>query len=258
MSKHFLIKSCLLFVLCLPLQGKAQYDSTVNSVRAEMPDTVDPSIMSDTAAEQNADELPVYQRRRVAASSVNELKADEWLQYHDSQAAPPKEAPWFIRILEALFHVISAGRYIIMGLLLLGLAYVIFRFMQSNGLSIFRKPAPKGGLPDVADESLQDAAEYEGKIKAAIAVGDTRQAIRWWYLYTLFQLSEKQLLVLLRDKTNNDYLREMRNSTHYKKFAALTLDYEYVWYGGFNVSEANFRSMNQEFRDFNNAIGKSW
>lgn len=258
MRKHFLIKSCLLFLLCLPLPGKAQYDSTVNAASAAVPDTIDPSIAGDTAAGQYVDEPFVYQRRQVATSSVNELKADEWLQYHDPQATPPREAPWFIRLLEMLFRIISAGRYIIMGLLLLGLAYIIFRFMQSNGLSIFRKPAPKGGLPDVADEPLQDAAEYEGKIKAAIAAGDTRQAIRWWYLYTLFQLSEKQLLVLLRDKTNNDYLREMKGSTHYKKFAALTLDYEYIWYGGFNVSEANFRSMNQEFRDFNNAIGKSW
>lgn len=258
MSKHLLIKSCLLFLLCLPLQGKAQYDSTVNAASAEVIDSAYTAGMNNAIPEENADELLVYQRRQVSTSSVNELKADEWLQYHDPQATPPKAAPWFIQLLETLFRIISAGRYIIMGLLLLGLAYLIFRFMQSNGLSIFRKPATKGGLPDVADESLQDAAEYEGKIKAAIAAGDTRQAIRWWYLYTLFQLSEKQLLVLLRDKTNNDYLREMRGSTHYKKFAALTLDYEYIWYGGFNISEANFRSMNQEFRDFNNAIGKSW
>lgn len=212
-------------------------------------------------AEDNGDEyqedLPVFELRTIPDSLVKELKDNKKLQYKDIVEPPPKRYPWLERFFRFLFSSISAIRFVIMLLLLAGLGFLVYLFMKNNGMSFFRKPQLIEGLTEVAEEDLHSAAEYEEKIRAAVAAGETRQAIRWWYLYTLFQLAGRELIVPGREKTNNDYLRSMRSSPLYKKFATLTLDYEYIWYGGFEVSPENFSTIHQEFRDFNNAIGKA-
>ena len=208
-----------------------------------------------TAAEEYEDETVYYERRHVSDSLVKVLKENKKLQYYDVKPEQPKHMPWLEKFLAAMFNSISAIRFVIMFLLIAGLGFLLYRYMKVNG--IFKKPKLIDGLTEIQEEELQSREEYEEKIKAAIAAGDTRQAIRWWYLYTLFQLAGRQMIVAGREKTNNDYLRSMRSSPYYKKFAALTLDYEYIWYGGFEVSESNFRDINQEFRDFNNAIGNA-
>lgn len=203
------------------------------------------------------EEQVFYEMRHISDSLVKDLKANKKLQYHDIKVVPPKRNTGFERFLMALFRSIAAIRIVIMLLLLAGLGFLVYWYMKTNGMSFFRKPKLIEGLTDVQEEELQSATAYQEKIKAAIAAGDTRMAIRWWYLYTLFQLAGREMIVAGREKTNNDYLRSMRSSPYYKKFATLTLDYEYIWYGGFEVSEDNFRSINQEFRDFNNAIAKA-
>ena len=211
--------------------------------------------VTDTASEEYEEETAYYEMRHISDSLVKALKENKKLQYYDIKPAEPKRIPWLERFLQAMFNSISVIRFVIMFLLLAGLGFLLYRYMRVNG--IFQKPKLIDGLKEIQEEELHSGEEYEGKIKAAIAAGDTRQAIRWWYLYTLFQLAGRQMIVPGREKTNNDYLRSMRSSPYYKKFATLTLDYEYIWYGGFEVSEDNFRNINQEFRDFNNAIGKA-
>lgn len=261
MKKYLGLKIGLLLLLCLPLKSIAQYDSTVTPETAitQETDSVPTAAGADVDAdtEEYADETAYHEMRYISDSLVKVLKENKKLQYYDIKKEPPKRLPWLERFLTAMFNSISAIRFILMILLLAGLGFLLYRYMKVNGMTIFRKAKLIDGLTEIQEEELQSGEEYEEKIKTAIAAGDTRQAIRWWYLYTLFQLAGRQMIVAGREKTNNDYLRSMRSSPYYKKFAALTLDYEYIWYGGFEVSEDNFRNINQEFRDFNNAIGKA-
>lgn len=260
MKKYFWLKSCLLLLLCLPVRSMAQTvlaDTTeqsgisLDSTREAPPTAAD----TDVASEAYEEEAAYYEMRHISDSLVKALKENKKLQYYDIAPAKPKHLPWLERFLAAMFNSISAIRFVIMFLLLAGLGFLLYRYMKMNG--IFQKPKLIDGLTEIQEEELHSGDEYEEKIKTAIAAGETRQAIRWWYLYTLFQLAGRQMIVPGREKTNNDYLRSMRSSPYYKKFATLTLDYEYIWYGGFEVSEDNFRNINQEFRDFNNAIGKA-
>jgi hypothetical protein len=257
MNKFFWLRSCLVLLLCLPVKSIAQslLEDTTEQTIQNTEDAVQAPTAADTASEDYEEEAAYYEMRHVSDSLVKALKENKKLQYYDVKPPQPKRIPWLERFLQAVFNAISAIRYVIMLLLLAGLGFLLYRYMKVNG--IFQKPKLIGGLTEIQEEELHSGEEYEEKIKAAIAAGDTRQAIRWWYLYTLFQLAGRQMIVAGREKTNNDYLRSMRSSPYYKKFAALTLDYEYSWYGGFEVSEDSFRNINQEFRDFNNAIGKA-
>ncbi|MBS0026637.1 DUF4129 domain-containing protein [Chitinophaga sp. 22321] len=270
MKKYVWLKICLLLLLWLPLKSMAQYDSIkINEAdfirQQNNPDVIEAT--ADSAVNMNTDsisesseyeeEAAAYEMRHIQDSLLKELKANKKLQYYDIEKAPPKRNTWLERLMVALFRSIAAIRFIVMILLLIGLGLLVYWYMKTNGMSFFRKPKLIEGLEEIQEEELHSAGEYQEKINAAVAAGDMRQAIRWWYLYTLFQLAGREMIVPGREKTNNDYLRNMRSSPYYKKFAALTLDYEYIWYGGFDVSEDNFRNINQEFRDFNNAIGKA-
>ncbi|MGO4288855.1 hypothetical protein [Chitinophaga sp. RAB17] len=258
MKKYLGLKIGLLLLLCLPLKSIAQYDSTgtpETAITDSVPTAAGADVDADT--EEYANETAYHEMRYISDSLVKALKENKKLQYYDVKKEPPKHLPWLERFLIAMFNSISAIRFVLMILLLAGLGFLLYRYMKVNGMTIFRKAKLIDGLTEIQEEELQSGEEYEEKIKTAIAAGDTRQAIRWWYLYTLFQLVGRQMIVPGREKTNNDYLRSMRSSPYYKKFATLTLDYEYIWYGGFEVSEDNFRNINQEFRDFNNAIGKA-
>nr|WP_295866534.1 hypothetical protein [uncultured Chitinophaga sp.] len=207
----------------------------------------------------NEIELPPFDKRAVDAGVVEKLKADKNMQYRDKpiEKANSKSNERFAAFMAMVLYVLWKFSWVILVLLLAGLGYLLYRFMKTNGLSVFRKPKLIDGLEEIQEEDLQSAGEYEQKIRVAIAAGEIRQAVRWWYLYTLFQLASRQLITPGREKTNNDYLRSMRNTPYYKTFSTLTLDYEYIWYGGFDISEDNFRTMDQQFRDFNHQLGKA-
>ncbi|PSL47462.1 hypothetical protein CLV51_102310 [Chitinophaga niastensis] len=256
--KMYLIKGWLLLLLCLPLTGIAQeqVDTAIDTIAVDS--TSSAAVQGNSTAQHGEEQdITVYEMRKIPGAMVKELQEDKRLQYRDKEEKKPVDNTWAARFILGLIQFIFTIRYVLMALLLLGLGFMLYIFMKNNGMSIFRKPQLIGGLEEIQEEELHSAEEYEGKINAAIKSGDIRQAIRWWYLYTLFQLASRQLIIAGREKTNNDYLRSMRESPYYKKFATLTLDYEYIWYGGFEVSEENFRDINQQFRDFNNTLGKA-
>ncbi|WP_160713533.1 hypothetical protein [Chitinophaga solisilvae] len=234
--KKYCQRLFIALMLCLPVAGIAQ-DSTAE---AEEPD------------------VAAYEMRQVPDSLMQQLKKDSRLQYQDKTEKPKKDNNnIFTGLFNFLFYLSGAIRYLVVTLVVVGVGALVYLFMKNNGLSIFKKPKLLEGLDEIPEESLQSAAEFEEKIKAAIQEKNIRQAVRWWYLYTLFQLAGKQLIIQAKDKTNNDYLRSMRETPYYKTFSTLTMDYEYIWYGGFEVSEDSFREINQQFRDFNNHLAKT-
>ncbi len=75
--------------------------------------------------------------------------------------------------------------------------------------------------------------------------GDLRGAIRKGYIALLFELSEQKIIGLAQNKTNRDYLRDVRKKKElYENMRGLTLNYERHWYG---FSEAEPRDW-EEFR----------
>ncbi|MBV7533610.1 hypothetical protein [Chitinophaga sp. sic0106] len=202
--------------------------------------------------------FPGYYRRDVSSEKLKELRKDERLHYTDDK--DKESVSWWTLIIGATLLYITAHilifRWVIIGIVLLVLGYLIYRYMRKNGLSFFRKPALVGIVVTPEETEVHNAAEYQQKINAAEAAGNIREAIRWWYLYTLFMLAENGMIKTAKDKTNKDYLRTLRNTPLYKPFSVLTMDYEYSWYGGFNIAATDFERIQQQFHDFKQQISK--
>ena len=69
-------------------------------------------------------------------------------------------------------------------------------------------------------------------------------------------MSEKNIIQYKQDKTNIDYLMQLHTTKHYTNFFRITRNYEYSWYGKFEVSEEAYRIIRNDFDHFENAINQ--
>lgn len=115
---------------------------------------------------------------------------------------------------------------------------------------IFKKRSQDIGIPQ--EELSEDLRElnFDQLLTQAKKQGNYRRGVRLLYLETLKMLSEKNIIRYAKHKTNYEYLLAMRKHPLFKDFEMLTLQFDYVWYGNFDIDEAGFEKMTQTFRHF--------
>jgi len=74
----------------------------------------------------------------------------------------------------------------------------------------------------------------------------------------IIQNQDIQELIELIDwesqKTNTDYIKEIRDDTIKSKFQNITRLYDFIWYGSFEVDEKSFQKAQQKFTSITNTI----
>lgn len=139
----------------------------------------------------------------------------------------------------------------VMAVLLFG--FIIYKLFL--GENFFRRDRSYKNISDThTEDDLSDPTFYERLIAEAVMNKDYRLATRYLYLQTLRKLSGSGLLQFSADKTNYQYVNELRGKPYQNDFAAITLNYEYVWYGKFDISEAVYKRLFSEYRSFHQKI----
>lgn len=72
-------------------------------------------------------------------------------------------------------------------------------------------------------------------------------AIRLYYLAIIKELSLKRAIQWKKDKTNKDYLREMRKTDLFQSFREATRLFERVWYGEEYLSQSDYERIKPQF-----------
>ena len=130
--------------------------------------------------------------------------------------------------------------------------YLIFRFLI--GADLIRlgknKQLKKATVLNLNDEEIIKEADLDSLIKEAINEKDYRLAIRYYYLKTLKKLIDNELIEWHPDKTNRDYVNELRAKDLKGMFRHLTFIYDYVWYGKFTPAEEDFAEIKNDFNKF--------
>lgn len=201
--------------------------------------------------------------RTLAPDVLARYRADDRFDY--AAAEPPPETAWdrFVRwlrqLLSNLFGV-AGGRgvewiFYLVSALAVGWAVLRLLGMDPGGLVRRRDRAQ----PLVMTEAAEDphTIDFEGRIAAAEAAGDYREAVRLAYLRVLRRLSERALIRWQPDKTNHVYLRELRRSGLDGSFADLTYLYEWVWYGDFPLEAEPYRRVRSQFTRFGEGLSGS-
>ncbi|MBK8496491.1 MAG: hypothetical protein IPL50_16925 [Chitinophagaceae bacterium] len=109
--------------------------------------------------------------------------------------------------------------------------FIIYRLFLADGVFQRRSTAAKNAAAEVEEEEIGHDTDFEALIRVALQNGKYRLAVRYQYLRTLHALAAKSLLNWNLIKPIFSMCVKLQNPGHQNEFAALTLHYEYVWYG---------------------------
>lgn len=87
-------------------------------------------------------------------------------------------------------------------------------------------------------------------LSRAIKNKEYRLATRYYYLSLLKLLSENELIKYDKDKTNSEYLFELKDTHMRSHFSYLSYIYNYVWYGEFAIDEMKFTTIENKYKSF--------
>jgi hypothetical protein len=74
------------------------------------------------------------------------------------------------------------------------------------------------------------------------------------FLQLLKELSNKNIIRYQQDRTNFDYLMQLHGTKYYEDFFRLTRNYEYAWYGLFDITESKFELVKKDFNKMNSQL----
>ena len=132
---------------------------------------------------------------------------------------------------------------------LLGIAIILIAkyFLNINTTSLIEKDhANKISFQD--DEELIQSDDLSKLLDEAISNKEYRVAIRFYYLLVLQNLTNKGMIQWQQEKTNEDYIRELKNTQLLTNFTKITRLYDFVWYGNFEVNDKDFEASETIFK----------
>ena len=164
---------------------------------------------------------------------------------------------WFWRWITRLLPRFSGGgglasifKILIIGAFAVLIVWLITRLFKIDLLKLFRKKKTEDGLPYTELTENIHEINFDEAINKALQDKNYRLAVRLLYLRSLKQLSDASLIHWRMEKTNLAYLNELEDPEYKRLFGALTVRFEYIWYGDFPINGEVYQNIDSLFRDF--------
>lgn len=133
-------------------------------------------------------------------------------------------------------------------LLLVILLFILIKFFLSvNARAVMHAKKNQSIVALSEEEHIIKNENIQQLIATALTQKDYRLAVRYYYMYMLQLMSEKELIVWELQKTNEDYTQELKQQELMMPFAAITRLYNYFWYGEFPIDESKFKKAEIKF-----------
>ncbi len=269
MGMHRQIIIGLLLLLPFATNLKAQeYDTTTTTVTTVETIVADEEAMDDEDDDEDveaswdtiinihpidipADSIAAWKRKKELAylqKLDSLLKAEQDKQLTQPVIKGERKTPSLLqRILDGGFLKMLAW---IIALFFVGM--IFFQFMKSKGF--FRKDIYANvGAEDEGEEVQELPQDLDALLHQAHKLGDYRMATRYQFLRTLKLLQQKELVTYAADKTNSRYVNEIPVQWR-KEFSMLIRNYEYTWYGHFEIGKEQYQQLSALYTSFNNKI----
>lgn len=199
----------------------------------------------------NGGELDSTHFREVPAGVIDSLRRDDAFWYANKafhkkkletrDASDARQAP---RWMSMTTLVIIVAIFI---------ALLLTYLFQNN--IIRRRSAILSSEKDVeiSEENIFEI-NYQREIDRAVSAANYRLAIRLMFLRLLKKLSEENIIQYKHERTNSDYLMQLASTAFYADFFRLTREFEYTWYGKFDVDTVAFRHIQSDFEKFDQKL----
>ena len=131
-----------------------------------------------------------------------------------------------------------------------GFVTFLIMYLYNSNVGIFRKTSVIS--PEESNVGTEDifSINYQREIDRSVEAGNYRLAVRLMFLRLLKNLSDKHIIQYKPDNTNLDYLVQLRPRNMYADFFRLTRNYEYCWYGQFEIDKEKFEIVKKDFDSF--------
>jgi hypothetical protein len=168
-----------------------------------------------------------------------------------------KLAEWFIDLISTE-EGRSNFRYLTYLIAALVIVFALLKLANMDFSALFFMGAAKKKSEMQAtwlDDNIHEI-DFDNEISKAVNDKSYRVAVRLFYLYTLKKLTDKKLIDWQLDKTNQEYMQEIRKTAPLLKddFVEATYYFEYVWYGEFPVNAAQFEQAQALYQRFSTKI----
>lgn len=167
---------------------------------------------------------------------------------------------WLVRTLSKIFNFEATQRgmeittYVIKILYYVALAALIFfivrAILRKEGYWVFNKKQPSVEIVSANIETQLREANFDELIKEAVKSSNYNLATRYYYLKILKVLSDKGVIEWDPEKTNSDYLYEIKNAQLQKQFQYISYIYNYSWYGEFDLNQEAWHRAESGFKSF--------
>jgi len=171
---------------------------------------------------------------------------------------------WFRDFIQDLFGLTSKSQasditdialktfYIIIFLLVV---YFIFKaIINKEGRWVLGKSSEKNIIPITDIEKNIHSIDFKSRITEAEHQDNYRLAIRYYYLWLLKELAKSGYIDYDSEKTDSDYLYEIKEQDFRTQFSYASYLYNYIWYGEFEVDNIEFKKAKTTFLTFINEI----
>lgn len=135
-------------------------------------------------------------------------------------------------------------------LAVLFIAFIIYRLFLKNTVFTRRKASYTSIENENTEVVLEEREKYDSLIHEAEQNDNYNLAIKYFYLKSLKILSDRGFIRFSPDKTNVEYVKEMRQNRPDLLFKNLTRNYEYAWYGQFAITPRSYQNIKSEFVNF--------
>lgn len=229
----------LLFFFNFPSWGKASVPSK-DSLRISVDTTAVSTVTFDQKfKEKYNDKSYIYEEKAPVKSAWERFK--EWM------------AEWLMRNFDmkdtqaALTFFDYAINTIAILLILLAIYLIVKAILKKEGTWIFGSKTDVDIIRYDEIEKNLLLVDFEKLIKESIKSGEHRLSIRYYYLFLLKKLSEKNIIAWDAEKTNSDYLYEIKSPQLKANFEYLSYLYNYIWYGEFELTLTEFQKAKKAF-----------
>ncbi|WP_194777336.1 DUF4129 domain-containing protein [Pararhodonellum marinum] len=235
-------------MLSLPaLADSDTLPQTEPQLRYDLKERESVALDTDQLALYRQDKAFNYLEVEVEESRLDRIRKwlyDLWTSFWRWLLGSKSTSKFFQVVIQLLPYLLMAA--------LLGLLVWLLSKMEENRIS--QKQVLGNGINLKTDEELIQHTDLQSLVNEAVSTGNYRLAIRYSYLLVLQQLSQKELIKWQDQKTNDDYLRELKSAALKSDFAKITNMYDFIWYGNFELDEIKYSRAMQTFDRLKNAL----
>ncbi len=233
-----------------------------------------PNWAQDSIAVSDTKEIVYDLDSQKEINSFDQEKLEEYRNQEDFNYTEYEEVDnwwtrfkkWLGQLFKRFFQWLSGGEItgfwatilrILPYVVVIGVLFLLgWLFLKVNPKEMLFEKQDPPQIELTEDEDIIQNQDIQQLINQALQNNNYRLAIRYYYLFVLKKLSDLEFIQWESQKTNTDYIKELKDTELTHQFKRITRLYDYIWYGSFEVNEKSYQQAEKEFLTISNQIQK--